>query len=191
MAEQIFSGGVRLQLRPLRPDDERAFVRAHQELKERDDFPFGLSYDVGTPWQDYLERLDAHERGERLPDGLVASTFLVADVDGVIVGRTSIRHELNAFLLHEGGHIGYAVLGAHRRRGYGTEILKQSLLVARARGLGRVLVTCDADNSVSAKIIERCGGLLESVVPNHAGALTRRYWLLTSPPPTPSEAPHR
>ena len=43
-----------------------------------------------------------------MPDGLVPATFLVADVDGVLVGRTSIRHELDEFLAREGGHIGYA-----------------------------------------------------------------------------------
>ena len=64
-------------------------------------------------------------------DGHVPSTFLVADVGGVIVGRTSIRHELNEFLAREGGHIGYGVLAEHRRRGYATEILRHSLVVAR------------------------------------------------------------
>ena len=63
---------------------------------------------------------------------------------------------------HEGGHIGYAVRPAHRRRGYATEILRQSLIVARAVGVDGVLVTCDDDNVGSAAVIERCGGVLES-----------------------------
>jgi predicted acetyltransferase len=48
----------------------------------------------------------------------VSSTFLLAEVDGDIVGRVSIRHELNAYLPSVGGHIGYAVRPAYRRRGY-------------------------------------------------------------------------
>jgi predicted acetyltransferase len=39
--------------------------------------------------------------------GLAPPTLLVADVEGEIVGRTSIRHELNEFLEREAGHIGY------------------------------------------------------------------------------------
>ncbi|MGI8445981.1 MAG: hypothetical protein ACR2MP_02105 [Streptosporangiaceae bacterium] len=34
----------------------------------------------------------------------------------------------------EGGYIGYCVLSGHRRRGYATGILRQSLVIARAHG---------------------------------------------------------
>jgi predicted acetyltransferase len=94
-----------------------------------------------------------------------------------IVGRTSIRHELNESLLVEGGHIGYAVLQEHRRRGYATEILRQSLVVARAVGVERVLVTCDDDNLASAAVIERCGGRFDSLSRAEDGHAVRRYWI--------------
>jgi len=165
-----------LRLRPLMDTDEAAFVAAHREMA-RDRFTFGLGYTPGMPWQDYLAQQEARRRGEQVPDGWVPSTFLLADVGGVIVGRTSIRHELNAFLLREGGHIGYGVLRAHRRRGYATEILRQSLVVARAVGIDRVLVTCDEGNVASARTIERCGGVLESVVVTDGGPAKRRYWI--------------
>nr|AAN75602.1 putative acetyltransferase [Saccharopolyspora erythraea NRRL 2338] len=103
--------------------------------------------------------------------------LLVADVGGEIVGRTSIRHVINDFLASVGGHIGYAVLPQHRRRGYATEILRQSLVVARAHGVKRVLVTCD-DNIASIAVIEACGGQLDSLVPAEPGAPSRRrYWI--------------
>ena len=77
-----------------------------------------------------------------------------------------------------GGHIGYGVRPASRRRGYATGILRQSLQVAGALGIGRVLITCDEDNLASAAVIERCGGLLDSTVPGEAGARAkRRYWV--------------
>jgi predicted acetyltransferase len=108
----------------------------------------------------------------------VPTTFLVADVGGEIVGRTSIRHELNEFLAREGGHIGFGLVAKHRRRGYGTEILRQSLVIARAVGIDRVLVTCDDDNVGSAAVIERCGGVFDSLVePTEGRTLTRRYWI--------------
>ena len=101
---------------------------------------------------------------------------MLAELDGVIVGRSSIRFELNEFLLTQGGHIGYAVRPGHRRLGYATEILRQSLVVARAGGVQQILVTCDDDNVGSAKAIEANGGLLENIV-DIDGVPMRRYWI--------------
>ena len=167
----------RLRLRPLRPDDEAAFVAAHRAMA-LEAFPFGLFYDEGTPWLDYLHGLDAQRRDLDVPEGLVPATFLLAEVDGELVGRTSIRHRLNDHLAREGGHIGYGVLAAHRRCGYATEILRQSLVIARSVGVDRVLITCDDDNVGSAEVIERCGGVFESLVTAaDDGRPVRRYWV--------------
>jgi predicted acetyltransferase len=169
-------GAIRLRLRPPLPADEAAFLAAHEAMA-CEDFAFGLGFEPGQPWQDYLARLERQRCGIDLPPGLVPATFLVADVDGHLVGRSSIRHELNDFLRREGGHIGYGVLPEHRRRGYATEILRQSLVVARALGVDRVLVTCDHDNIGSATVIERCGGVLHSVIDVEDGSPKRRYWI--------------
>jgi predicted acetyltransferase len=95
-----------------------------------------------------------------------------------IVGRVSIRFTLNEYLAHAGGHIGYGVRPAWRRQGHATAILRRSIEVARAGGVGRLLVVCDDDNIGSAAVIERCGGVLESVVtPDDDTSPFRRYWI--------------
>ncbi len=165
-----------LRLRPLRKDDQEAFAAGHAAMTG-DGFTFGIGYQPGMPWDTYLTALEDHRHGRNLPPRFVPGTFLVADVAGQIVGRTSIRFELNDFLLREGGHIGYGVLPQHRRRGHATEILRQSLIIARAEGVDRVLVTCDEDNVGSRTVIESCGGELESVVDTGAGPPKRRYWI--------------
>jgi predicted acetyltransferase len=140
-------------------------------------FVFALGYGQDDTFGEYVARLERIQRGDPPMGAFVESTFLLAEVNGAVVGRTSIRHRLNEFLRHEGGHIGYCVLPPHRRRGYATEILRQSLERLHALGVDRALVTCDDDNVGSATIIERAGGVLENVVENEAGIPTRRYWI--------------
>jgi predicted acetyltransferase len=166
-----------LCLRPLRTEDEEPFRAAHRAMTA-EGFEFGLGLAPETPWSTYLKSLEGQRVGEGVPPGFVPGTFLVADVTGHIVGRTSIRHSLNDHLTRVGGHIGYGVLAQYRRRGYATEILRQSLVVARSVGVGRVLVTCDDDNVGSAAVIEAIGGRLENVVDAAPGkAPKRRYWI--------------
>jgi predicted acetyltransferase len=139
---------------------------------------FGFDLEPGVEWSAYLQGLDERRRGLNVPDDRVPSTFLVADVGGTIVGRAQIRHQLNDFLEREGGHIGYCVLPAYRRRGYATEILRQSLTITRALGVDRVLLFCDDDNTGSIGVIEGCGGRLDSVFsPGPSRPPLRRYWI--------------
>jgi predicted acetyltransferase len=166
-----------LRLRPLRPDDEASFRAGHGELAA-EGVTFGLGFEPGMPWDAYLKTLEEQRAGAGLPDGWVPSTFLVADVAGEIVGRSSIRHALSDVLEREGGHIGYAVRPGHRRRGYATEILRQSLVIARAIGIDRVLVFCDEGNAGSRAVIEACGGRLDAVTDTAAPASRKRkYWI--------------
>jgi predicted acetyltransferase len=165
-----------LRLRPPRLQDEAEFAAAHEAMAE-EGFTFGLRYQPGQSWRAYLDQLEVHHRGLDLPDGWVPTTFLVAEVSGHLIGRASLRRALNDRLRKEGGHIGYGVLREHRRRGYGTEILRQSLVIVRAFGVDRVLVTCDDDNVGSATVIERCGGVFDSLSTADDGHPVRRYWI--------------
>ena len=167
-----------LALRLPREDEEREFLRAHRATTP--DVPSFLHYyDEGMPFAAYLERLKQCARGEHLSPGHVASTFLFAFDGSRIVGRATIRHALNDFLLRVGGHIGYAVVPEFRRRGYATAMLRQSLAIAhRDLGFTRVLVTCDDDNVGSIKTIEKNGGVLENVVTGpDLLKPKRRYWI--------------
>jgi predicted acetyltransferase len=146
-------------------------------LSER--FHFLLGWEPSMSWSSFLSSLEDQRRGKHLSWNQVRGRQLVAEVDGEIVGRASLRFELNTYLMERGGHIGYGVAPMHRRNGYATEILRQTLVVIRAEGVDPVLVVCDDDNVASSRTIERNGGVLESIAPPNYGELesVRRYWI--------------
>lgn len=163
-----------LRLRPPHLGDEEDVLTAQREL-EFEDFVFAFLR-PGQTFGEFVRMVDDQRHGRSIDLDWVESTWLLAEVDGVVVGRSSIRFELNEHLLNEGGHVGYAVRPGHRRLGYATEILRQSLVVARAGGVQQVLVTCDDHNVGSAKAIEANGGLLENII-HTDGVPLRRYWI--------------
>ena len=56
-------------------------------------------------------------------------------------------------------------------------MLCQSVVYMRAEGVDHILVTCDDDNVASAGVIERNGGVFESIVEGRGGIPKRRYWI--------------
>lgn len=134
---------------------------------------------------DFIRRLDERSRGIGLPPGYVpgSSFWLVRGGDGAVVGLSNLRHGLTPALEDFGGHIGYSIRPSERRKGYGTCILALAMETARARGLGRVLLTCDTDNLGSARIIEKNGGVLASGGFSAAnGTHVSRYWIALHSP---------
>ncbi|MDE3107852.1 MAG: GNAT family N-acetyltransferase [Acidobacteriota bacterium] len=167
-----------LWLRPLALDDEGSARAAHAEILPEDSH-FLLQWSPEQAWPSYLARLRDEQLGRDLAPDRVRGTFVAAVVGDELVGRASIRFSLNEFLAAWGGHIGYAVIAAHRRRGYASEILRQALVVARAEGVERATMTCFDDNVGSSSVIERAGGVLESIGATHEWPeRMRRYFIM-------------
>lgn len=133
-----------------------------------------------TPaYADWLDALARDADPARVEPGRVvgATYFVVRAEDNEIVGMVNLRHTLNDFLLHEGGHIGYSIRPSQRRQGYATQALALMLGVCAGLGLHRVLVTCNADNTASARTIQKNGGVLEDARTAGDGRLVQRYWI--------------
>ena len=106
------------------------------------------------------------------------STFWLLDRHGEIVAVSNLRHALTDYLLSWGGHIGYGVRPAMRNQGYATEVLRRTLLEARALGLRRIRMTCDKDNVASAKTILRNGGEPDGEAPLPGEQrVVSRFWI--------------
>lgn len=126
----------------------------------------------------YLERLKMYRTGENLPSHLVRANAFFLLADDKLIGRGDFRHRLNETLAVMGGHIGYDVRPSERRKGYGSLILELTLEKARALGLDKVFLTCDADNIASAKIIEKHGGKIQDqMIYEETGKLISQYWI--------------
>ncbi|HEV2801543.1 MAG TPA: GNAT family N-acetyltransferase [Pyrinomonadaceae bacterium] len=126
----------------------------------------------------YLRSVERYARGVALPPGHVPSNTFFLVHHGKVVGRSSLRHRLSPSLELEGGHIGYDIQPSARQRGYGTRILALTLERARALGLKRALLTCNTDNTASARIIEKNGGRLSGhAVSQMTGKPISQYWI--------------
>jgi predicted acetyltransferase len=121
------------------------------------------------------ELLRYADHDARLPvDRVHCDYYWITDGPEEVVGFLALRHTLNAWLLEEGGHIGYSVRPSRRRQGHASRALALALQRAGELGIDQALVTCDDDNEPSARTIERNGGAYEDTRNGK-----RRYWIAT------------
>ena len=166
-------------LTPLRPDHAAEVLETF--LADFDADPGELhGYFCGRDWPiaRAVDTLAAWGRGELLQPGWVPCSTWFWEADGALQGVINVRHHLNAQLEEIGGHIGYSVAPAHRRKGVATAMLAAVLPHCRQLGITRALLTCDTDNIGSRKTIESAGAVLEREGwLERSQTVQRWYWL--------------
>ena len=86
-------------------------------------------------------------------------TLFAINEDRKIIGIVNFRHVLTDFYKNS-GHIGYSDRPLERKKGYATEILRQTLDYAKKQGLSEVFLVCKRDNEASKKTIIKNNGSL-------------------------------
>ena len=128
-------------------------------------------------YEEWMKFVSDNENESTKHTEVTAGVYLaIREEDNKLVGMINIRHTLNEYLYNYGGHIGYSVKKSERGKGYAREMLKIALQECIKLGIKKVLLTCDADNIASAKVIKSCGGILENEVLCD-GELLQRYWI--------------
>ena len=130
---------------------------------------------------DIFQKFDNYRHGRNLKPNRVSSDYywLVDEEAERFLGEITLRHALSDALRICGGHIGYGVRYGYWNKGYATRMVSAALERAKQLGLARVLITCDDQNSASARVAEKTGFLLEDKVEyteNGEKFLIRRYW---------------
>lgn len=120
----------------------------------------------------------------RLPDGREVERlpgFTRWIWDDAFCGTINVRHQPGTEALppHVSGHVGYAIVPWKRRQGHATRAFALLLPLARALGLPRLLITCDADNDISRRVIETNGGVFAGTAPNakRPESTKLRFWV--------------
>jgi len=128
--------------------------------KSNEDHYFNKYRKALSDFENYIDELRKYSKGKNLTqDEFSTSTFWLVDKKAV-VGVVRIRHQEIEFA----GHIGYDISPVCRNRGYGFQILKLALVKANMFGIGEVILTCNIENNVSKKIIEKNNGNLLGII---------------------------
>ncbi len=132
---------------------------------------------------DWFERMkEWYEKKEQgLIEGQSPSLHFWA-VDGEqFIGEFQLRTEFTEKVLTDIGSIGYGVRVSQWGKGYGTEILRLGLAIAKGLGMEKVLFTINEKNTRSIHVCEKLGGKLEDTIDAYNEAegqhRLRRYWI--------------
>ena len=129
----------------------------------------------------YFDLVHRFEHDRDLPDKWVPMSHLLFFESDRLVGGSRLRRRLSPVLHLDGGHIGYEVRPSARRRGYATEILRQTLGKARREGIPKALLTVATTNHPCLRVIEKNGGVFErETLSPRTGETMRRYWIDTA-----------
>ena len=156
--------------------DREAVLSFYDEIEKSGGACIGMS--GHSDYDRWAAGMHDRHTGQNLPDGYVRENFYLCYDGPELIGVFSLKFTLTDYLLHYGGHVGYAVRPSVRRRGYATQILRQGLELAKGFGFDRLLCICDEDNIASEKVILNNGGVLEDrAFDPEENVWIRRYWI--------------
>ena len=125
------------------------------------------------PWYDMKEL--------GLVEGRPVSFHYWAIDNGKFIGEFQLRTDFSEIVMTAIGSVGYSVRPSEQGKGYGTEILRLGLQLAKQHGMEKVLLTINDENKPSIHVCEKMGGILKDTIKAYNDSeghhLLRRYWI--------------
>ena len=151
--------------------------------KEIYDHPSACSYfrptnpkSIDDDW--FLRTKDWYDKKEKgFIEGQSVSFHYWAIDDGKFIGEFQLRTEFTEKVLNDIGSIGYAVRVSEWGKGYGTEILRLGLEIAKEKGMEKVLLNINDSNVASIRLCEKSGGVFYDKIKTEEDEILRRYWI--------------
>lgn len=135
----------------------------------------GITYEE---WLDDVIKFQEKEYAESKNKVPGTTFFTIRESDNKIIGMVNLRHYLNDYLKNFGGHIGYGIRPAERRKGYAKIQLYLTLIEAQKLGIDKVMVDCVNTNIGSEKTILALGGEFDRQVFEESRNVTlNNYWI--------------
>ena len=130
-------------------------------------------------FKEWIVDLEKNKAEKNLPEEYSPHTlYLAINDDEELVGAIGIRWKEVPVLMTFGGLIGYSIRPNQRGKGYASEMLKLALDKFKNTNIDKVLITCKDFNIASKKVIEKNGGVFESVYINDEDGFNYlRYWI--------------
>lgn len=155
-----------------------------KDVDNEDQFAGCMSLDScisADEWIHICELRKSEETCREVGTEVPSNTYLaIRQSDNRLVGIIDLRHHINHPILGTwGGHCGYSVRPSERGKGYAKEMLRLNVKNAKKRGIEKMLVTCDSDNTASEKTILANSGVFENTI-NVDGTEMKRYWINVS-----------
>ena len=171
----------RLYLRVPTKKDKRKVLAFKKEFLESGQKVAGFAGLDKMEFDEWLTKIQSERNKETCEEGRVPATQFLAirEKDEKLIGMVQVRHELNAYLLKFGGHIGDCVRPSEQGKGYATEQIGLALAFCQVLNIDKVFITCKKDNVASARTIVKNGGILENEIPNEFenNVMMQRYWI--------------
>lgn len=110
-------------------------------------------YDAYGEWLYWL-----YGKGEEPSANGIGSSFtyfFMTDTEEILIGTVNIRYGNE--LAERYGNLGFAVRPSMRGKGCGTAMVAAAVSMCGFAGMDRLTAVCGKNNTVSAKVLEKCG----------------------------------
>lgn len=154
-------------VRPTMEYKEKALEYRSEHFAQGENTIYGSElFDKTESYEQWLSSVTRNTDPKTVDENWVVTDtfFVVRKSDGRIIGIIDLRHTLNDFL-RDLGNCGYSVRPSERKKGYGTEMLRLLLQAAREAQMKELQISVERENTASAKVIRKNGGVYERSFP--------------------------